>query len=141
MIYHTCITCTNDGLLMLYVARKSQCTGANAVGGASTASHKRKTTNSSATQNSKIPVAKAGKSMTAKDFDKIHQKNFYKSVFVLCVFVFVFVLCVCVINMYIKSVATYKIYIIIHTIYSQVTVHSLLSPQETTIVICHSVKQ
>ena len=49
-------------------------------GEASTAGHKRKTMQSLATHNSKIPVAKCAKSMTAKDFDKIHQKKFERSV-------------------------------------------------------------
>ena len=49
-------------------------------GGASIAGHKRKTTHSVAPHNSKIPVPKCAKSMTAKDFDKIHQKNFKRSV-------------------------------------------------------------
>ena len=53
-------------------------------GEASTAGHKRKTTQSWATHNSKIPVAKCAKSMTAKDFDKIHQKNFERSVSYVC---------------------------------------------------------
>ena len=65
-------------------SRKSQCTGVNSKerGGATTADHKRKLNHPVTTHNSKIPVAKsaAKKTMTAKDFDRIHQKNFKKSV-------------------------------------------------------------
>ena len=50
--------------------RKSQCTGE-----ATTAGRKRKPAHSLATHNSKIPVAKSAKSMTAKDFDKILKIN------------------------------------------------------------------
>ena len=51
-------------------------------GAASTGGHKSKPAHSLATHNtSRIPLPKhSKKQMTAKDFDKIHQKNFDKSV-------------------------------------------------------------
>ena len=70
--------------MLLFIVRKSQCTGGNAKerGGATTAGHKRKLNHPVTTHNSKIPVAKSAvkRTMTAKDFDRIHQKNFKKSV-------------------------------------------------------------
>ena len=70
--------------MLIFIVRKSQCTGGNAKerGGATTAGHKRKQNHPVTTHNSKIPVAKSAvkKTMTAKDFDRIHQKNFKKLV-------------------------------------------------------------
>jgi len=59
--------------------RKSQCETTGAKGGkGGAARHKKKqAAHSLALSNSKIPVAKCGKkTMTAKDFDKLHQKKF-----------------------------------------------------------------
>ena len=65
--------------MLMFIVRKSQCTGGNAKerGRATTAGHKRKQNHPVTTHNSKIPVAKSAvkRTMTAKDFDRIHQKN------------------------------------------------------------------
>ena len=70
--------------MLMFIVRKSQCTGGNAKerGGATTAGHKRKLNHPVTTHNSKIPVAKSAvkRTMTARDFYRIHQKNFNKSV-------------------------------------------------------------
>ena len=55
--------------MLMFIVRKSQCTGGNAKerGGATTAGHKRKLNHSFTTHNSKIPVAKSAvkRTMTA----------------------------------------------------------------------------
>ena len=70
--------------MLMFIVRKSQCTGGNAKErvGATTAGHKRKLNHPVTTHNSKIPVAKSAvkRTMTARDFNRIHQKNFNKSV-------------------------------------------------------------
>ena len=62
--------------MLMFIVRKSQCTGGKAKerGGATTADHKRKLNHPVTTHNSKIPVPKpaAKRTMTAKDFDRIH---------------------------------------------------------------------
>lgn len=62
-----------------FIVRKSQCEATGVVGGRREDKNKLAAC-SLATCGSKIPVAKSKKTMTAKDFDKIHQKNFNKLV-------------------------------------------------------------
>ena len=117
--------------MLIFIVRKSQCTGGNAKerGGAATAGHKRKLNHPVTTHNSKIPVAKSvdKRTMTAKDFDRIHQKNFNKSV-VMHVHIrplYIYVrMCIC------KICVCAHMHVELGGIYTGNTVYSRLNPYQ-----------
>ena len=109
--------------MLIFIVRKSQCTEGNAKErrGATTAGHKRKQNHPVTTHNSKIPVVKSApkRTMTAKDFDRIHQKNFNKLVVIhtyllscvckyVCTHVYVHYIYVCIRRCVCKNLCTCK---------------------------------